>query len=120
VPEKSTIPLALVTNCALPPVLVPRNWVFAPALVVMVALAAVLVPVNDNKLPAPLAMAAVLADVPVSNVVEPLLAMAVMPDVSALTISNRALLVTVPTILAVVLPPPSNKKPLPLMVVPPV
>src|SRR5262249_15558119 len=101
------MPPALVMNCALPPVLVSKNWVLAPALVVMVALAAVLLPVNESRRPTPLVvMAALLADVPASNVVEPLLVMAVMPDVSALTISKNALLVTVPTILAVVLPSP--------------
>ena len=51
VPEKSTMPPALVMNRALPPVLLVPNCVSAPLLVVMVALPAVLVSANDSKKP---------------------------------------------------------------------
>jgi hypothetical protein len=51
VPEKSTVPPALVMNRALPPSLLEANCVCEPALVVMVALPAVLVSVKDSKKP---------------------------------------------------------------------
>src|SRR5215831_1423641 len=51
VPEKSTVPPALVMKRALPPLLLAANCVSAPVLVVMVALLALLVSVKDSKKP---------------------------------------------------------------------
>src|SRR5262249_46510771 len=56
VPEKSTVPPALVMKRALPPLLLLVNCVSAPPLVVMVALPAVLVSENEMRLPEPLLM----------------------------------------------------------------
>ena len=56
VPEKSTVPPALVMNRALPPLLLLVNCVNAPPLVIMVALFAVLVSENEMRLPEPLLM----------------------------------------------------------------
>ena len=53
-PEKSTMPPALVMKRALPPSLLLVNCVSAPPLVVMVALPAVLVSENEMRLPEPL------------------------------------------------------------------
>jgi hypothetical protein len=54
VPEKSTVPPALVMKRALPPLLLLVNCVSALPLVVMVALLAVLAPENEIRLPKPL------------------------------------------------------------------
>ena len=70
VPEKSTVPPALVMNCALPPVALPVNWVSAKLLVVMVALPAVLVSANDKRPPMLLVIAAELAELLLRNEVE--------------------------------------------------
>src|SRR5262245_50948700 len=56
VPEKSTVPPALVMKRALPPLPLLVNCVSAPPLVVMVALPAVLVSENEMRLPEPLLM----------------------------------------------------------------
>jgi len=60
VPEKSTLPPALVRNCALPPVPLRVNCVSAPPLVVILALPAVLVSANEIRLPPPLLVVAAL------------------------------------------------------------
>src|SRR6266851_1384418 len=121
VPEKSTVPDALVMNWALPPVLLPKNWVLAPLLVVMVALAALLVSANCKRTPPPLlVITAELAEVPFWKNVPPLLVIVVMPEVLELSTNRRALLTTLPTIEPVVPESPSCSVPNPLMVVPPV
>src|SRR5262249_21247041 len=56
VPEKSTVPPALVMKRALPPLLLLVNCVSAPPLVVMVALLAVLVSENERRVRKPLVM----------------------------------------------------------------
>ena len=58
--EKSTVPPALVMNCALPPVLLSLNCVSAPSFVVMIALAAVLLLLNDSTAPLLLTITALL------------------------------------------------------------
>jgi hypothetical protein len=73
VPEKSTVPPALVMNRALPPVLLLANCVSAPVLVVMVALPAVLVSVKDSKKPSLLTMIEFPAELALINVIAPLL-----------------------------------------------
>src|SRR5262249_26080840 len=60
--EKSTMPPALVMNCALPPVLLSLNCVTAPLFVVMVALPAVLLLLNDSTAPLLLTMTALPAE----------------------------------------------------------
>ena len=68
------MPPALVMNRALPPVLLVANCVSAPLLVVMVALPAVLVSVNDSEKPPPLlVMLAFPAELALVNVIAPLL-----------------------------------------------
>jgi hypothetical protein len=83
VPEKSTVPKVSVMKRALPPVLLAANCVNAPLLVVMVALPAVLVSVNETRVgPTPLLMmAAFPAELVSANVMEPLLVMAALPAV---------------------------------------
>jgi len=73
VPEKSTLPPALVMNRALPPVLLVPNCVSAPLLVVMVALPAVLVSVNDSVKPPLFVMLEFPAELELVKVVAPLL-----------------------------------------------
>src|SRR5262249_3021618 len=73
VPEKSTVPPALVMKRALPPLLLLVNCVSAPPLVVMVALLAVLVSVKDSKKPPLVAIIELPAELPLLNVIAPLL-----------------------------------------------
>src|SRR3954452_5944294 len=96
VPEKSTIPLPLVMNRALPPSLLAENWVRLLALVVMVALPAVLESVKDRRPPPLLVMVAVAAVLKPVKVVAPgVLLMKASPAVAVLSnCSNpRALIV---------------------------
>ncbi len=73
VPEKSTLPPALVMNRALPPLLLVVNSVCPPLLVVMVALPAVLVSLKDSKKPALVTMLEFPAELALVNVIAPLL-----------------------------------------------
>src|SRR5215472_13859514 len=73
VPEKSTVPPALVMKRALPPLLLAANCVSAPVLVVMVALLAVLMSVKDSKKPPLLTMIEFPAELALLNVIAPLL-----------------------------------------------
>ncbi len=74
VPDKSTVPPALVMKRALPPLLLVPNCVSALLLVVMVALPAVLVSVKETRLPPPLLMMAEFpAELELVNVIAALL-----------------------------------------------
>ena len=74
-PEKLTIPPVLVMKRALPPSLLLVNCVYAPPLVVMIALPAVLVSVKETRVgPPPLLMIAEFpAELELVNVIAPLL-----------------------------------------------
>jgi hypothetical protein len=82
VPEKSTTPLALAMNRALPPVLLVVNT--TPPLVVIVALPAVLLSEKATKKPALLTMMDVPAELEPKNDVLPLLVIAAFPAVPLL------------------------------------
>src|SRR5262249_61190122 len=72
VPEKSTVPPALVMKRAFPPLLLLVNCVNAPPLVVMVALLAVLVSVKDSKKPPVVRIIELIAELSMLNVDEPI------------------------------------------------
>ena len=94
--EKSTVPLPLVTNRALPPSLFAKNCVRLPALVVMVALPAVLESVNERRPPPLFVIVAVPAVLKPVKVVEPgVLLMMALPAVAVLSncSSPKALIV---------------------------
>jgi hypothetical protein len=85
-------------NSALPPVLLLANWVLAPPLVRMVALPAVLLSVNEIRLPPPLLMMLALpAELVSTNVNAPLLMMVAFAAVLALLNWMKALLVKLGT-----------------------
>jgi len=95
VPEKSTLPPALVMNRALPPLLLVVNSVCAPLLVVMVASVALLLLENATRLLPPLLMMAEApAELAFRNVTAPLLVIAAFPAVP-LSKEIKALLVKV-------------------------
>src|SRR5262249_26200955 len=73
VPEKSTVPPALVMKRALPPLPLLVNCVNAPPLVVIVALLAVVVSVKDSKKPPLVTIIELPAELPLLNVIAPLL-----------------------------------------------
>lgn len=73
VPEKLTVPPALVMKRALPPLLLLVNCVSAPLLVVMMALPAVLASVKDSKKPLLVVMLEFPAELALANVIAPLL-----------------------------------------------
>src|ERR1041385_976266 len=84
--EKSTTPLPVVTNRALPPSLFAENCVRLPLLVVIVALPAVLKSVNESKPPPLLVIVAVPAVLEPVKVVEPgVLLMIALPALALLS-----------------------------------
>ena len=98
-PEMSTVPPALVTTCAWPPVAFSRKPRKPPELVVRTALLALLVLKNSE-----VALALVVIDV--------------RPDVSALMIWKVELLVTSPKIAPTRLPVPICSAPREMIVAP--
>ena len=87
--EKSTIPPALVMNCALPPLLLAKNWLFEPLLVTMVAFAALQVSVKVKRPPPLFVIVAVPAVLVPVNVVAPgVLFMVAFPAVALLSNSR--------------------------------
>src|ERR1700689_3514245 len=123
--EKSTKPVPLVMNCALPPVLVPAKVTELPLVVMMVAFIAeleslkIVVPPNWFTMVAVPALFALKKFVKAKPLKEPSLVIEVMPAVLALMMSKRPSLVTAPMMLPVWANDPSCNVPQEQIVGPP-
>ena len=116
-PEKSTVPPALVTKRALPPLLLAVNCVSAPPLVVMVALLAVLVSENEIRLPEPLLMMVELpAELALRNETAPLLVIAAFAALPLLKNIRKLLVKLGANAELLLMPAPLMLKVAPLMV----